>query len=254
VAFGVTDIWRIPKESYYLYQSQWSSKPMVHIFGHWTWPGQEGPKRKVMVFSNAPQVELFLGGRSLGIKEDKAADDLTHPARVWEVDYQPGTLRAVARSGGQEISDERRTAGPAYQIILKSDAKELRSGDPESLAYITAIVADKNGTPVPDAAQAISFTSYGPGELLPQTWVGHGTGFTWNVVGGMTRIAFRSTPRTGTATISAVSQGLKMGRTTVMISAPGKPDEMQFKEHFDAKEDEETGVRGDETPGPGGQK
>jgi beta-galactosidase len=233
VSFGVADVWRIPKEAYYFYQSQWSAKPMVHIVGHWTWPGDEGRKRTIKVYSNAAEVELFVNGRSLGAKSDTPANDLAHPPRIWEIEYQPGTLRAVARTGGQELTDQRKTAGPPAQILLVSDEKELRSGDPESLTYLTATIADKDGTPVPNASQAVTFTSYGPGELLPQTWLGHPTGFTWNAIAGMTRIAFRSTARTGKAVISAYSPGLKMGRVTVPVSAAGKPNEMDYKEVFE---------------------
>ncbi len=46
---------------------------------------------------------------------------------------------------------------------------------------------------VPSACNAIAFNCYGPGELLPQTWAGHATGFQWEAVAGMTRIAMRET-------------------------------------------------------------
>ncbi len=242
VSFGMADIWRIPKDVYYFYQSQWSTRPMVHIVGHWTWPGQEGRSRAVKVYSNAPRVELFLNGRSLGIKEDATgAGDLLHPPRVWNLEYQRGTLESVAQFGAQRVSDIRKTAGPAVQIILTSDARELRSGDRGSVAYITAVVADRDGTPVPDSAAPIAFTWYGPGELLRQTWPGHETGLTWNAVAGMTRIAFRATSRTGGAVVSASSPGLKMGRTTLTLTAPGKPNEMDYKERFEEDEIPATG-------------
>ena len=241
VSFGMTDVWRIPKEVYYLYKSQWSAEPMAHIVGHWTWPGEEGKRRRVKVYSNAPDAELFLNGRSLGVKHDSTAGDLAHPPRVWEVEYQPGALRCVAHSGTREVSDERMTAGPAARIVLTSDTVELQAGDPESLAYVTAVIVDESGTPVPDSHQSITFTSYGPGELLPQTWLGHGTGFTWNAIGGMTRIAFRSTARRGEAVISAYSPGIEMGRTTVQVSRPGKPGEMDYQERFAEDETPVTG-------------
>jgi len=229
-AFGMADIWRIPKDVYYFYQSQWSSKPMVHIVGHWTWPGQEGKMRTVKVYSNAGRVELYLNGKALGTTAPDQAQGLTHPPQVWRVPYQPGVLRAVCHAEGRELADERKTAGSAVKIVLETDAEKLVSGDAESLAYITAYVTDANGTVVPDAAQAISFTLYGTGELLPQTWLGHGTGLTWNAVGGMTRIALRATERSGHAVVSAYSPGLRMGRVSVDITGPGKPDEMEYKE------------------------
>jgi beta-galactosidase len=240
VAFGMADIWRIPKETYYFYQSQWSAQPMVHIVGHWTWPGQVGQSRSVKVYSNADEVELFLNGRSLGVQmkgsHQGSYPGLAHPPYVWNVQYQPGTLRAVARIAGREFSDERKTAGEPYQIILTSDADKLTSGDRESLAYITAIVADRNGVVVPTATSPVSFTSYGPGELLEQTWPPFGTGLTWNAVAGMTRIAMRSTNRSGRTVVSASSPGLRMGRIEIDVTAPGRPDEMNYKERFEVDE------------------
>jgi len=236
VSYGMADVWRIPKEVYYFYQSQWAEKPMVHIVGHWTWPGEEGKTKTVKVYSNADSVELFLNGASLGPKMNVGARGLHHPPSIWQVPYTPGTLKAVAKTNAMEIVDERRTAGPAFGIHLEADTSKVTSGDPESLAYITAEVVDAAGEVVPGAHQAITFTLYGPGQLLEQTWLGHGTGFTWNAVDGKTRIAFRSTARSGRAVVSAYSPGLRMGRTEIDVSAPGKPNEMNYKELFKTDE------------------
>ena len=230
VSFGMTDIWRIPKEVYYFYQSQWTEKPMVHIVGHWTWPGEERRVRPVTVLSNQDEVELFLNGKSLGMKKNKATAGLRNPPRVWQVPYEAGTLKAVGRGGNEEISEEVKTAGLAYAIVLTSDTPQLVSGDPESVAYLTATVVDRAGVVVPGAVSAITFTSYGPGELMRQSWLGHGTGLTWNAIAGQTRVAFRATPRSGRTVISAYSPGLRMGRTTIRVTGPGKPDEMNYVE------------------------
>ncbi len=227
VSFGMEDIWRIPKEVYYFYQSQWSSTPMVHIVGHWTFPGEEGKMQAVKVYSNQDEVELFLNGKSLGSKKN-IPDTLAFPPRIWQVPYKPGALKAVTKAGDKEISDEQRTAGAAYRVLLTSDTKKLISGDPNSLAYLTASVVDKTGEIVPGSHPAISFTSDGPGELLKQTWLGHGTGLTWNAVDGRTRVAFRSTPRSGRAVISAYSPGLRTAQMSIEVTAPGKPDEMNY--------------------------
>lgn len=236
VAFGMGDVWRIPKEAYYFYQSQWTAKPMVHILGHWTWPGAEGKGRTVKVFSNSAEVELFLNGKSLGAKTDAPDAGLLHPPRVWTVPYQPGTLEAVARHEGKEIRDERRTAGAPHHLALEADTRELESGNLESLAYITARVVDENGTVVPSAEVPITFTSGGPGELLRQSSLGHGAGWTLDAVAGIAQMAFRATDRTGHATVSAYSPGLRMGRIEISVQAPGKPDEMEYKEKFDVDE------------------
>jgi beta-galactosidase len=228
VTFGMADSWRIPKDVFYFYQSQWSDKPMLHIVGHWTWPGDEGKAKSVKVYCNAPEVELFLNGKSLGIQRKGEYAGLRHPPRVWEVAYQPGTLKAVAHFVGKSVTDERKTAGQPARIVLESDVPQVNSGDRESLAYITAKVVDREGTVVPGAFNTIAFNSYGPGKLLPQTWPGHGTGFTWEAVAGMTRIAFRATSRVGRAVISAYCPGLALGRVEVQVAAKGKGDEMTY--------------------------
>lgn len=229
VTFGMADCWRIPKDVYYFYQSQWSTKPMIHICGHWTWPGEENALRTVKVYSNLDEVELLLNGQSLGVQKKQQVAGLEHPPFVFHVRYQPGILRAVARSRSREVAQERRTAGAPARIVLRSDVESIRSGDRESLAYLTASVVDKDGTVVPSAYHAINFTSYGPGELLPQTWPGYGTGFTWNAVAGMTGIAFRATNRVGRAVISAYSPGLALGRCIVQVEAKGQRDEMEYR-------------------------
>ena len=188
------------------------------------------------VFSNAEEVELFLNGKSLGSKSDARDPALAHPPRVWTVPYQPGTLKAVARHDGKEISDERRTAGAPHHLVLDADAKELESGNLESFAYLTARVVDEKGTLVPWAEVPITFTSAGPGELRRQTWLGHGAGWTLNTIAGMAQMAFQATDRTGHATISAYSPGLRMGRIEIAVQAPGKPDEMEYKEKFEVDE------------------
>ncbi|MFN7993135.1 MAG: glycoside hydrolase family 2 TIM barrel-domain containing protein [Bryobacteraceae bacterium] len=229
VTFGMADSWRIPKDVFYFYQSQWSDKPVLHICGHWTWPGDEGKTRQVKVYSNLGEVELLLDGRSLGIKAPPKDAGLEHPPRVWDLPYEPGVLTARARAGSQEIKDEHKTAGAPVRIELRPDVLTVRSGDPESLAYVMASIVDRDGTVVPGAFHAVAFNLYGPGELLPQTWPGHPTGFTWNAVAGMTAIAFRATDRVGRAVITAYSPGLREGRVEINVAAKGQRDEMEYR-------------------------
>jgi beta-galactosidase len=226
VTFGMADSWRIPKDVFYFYQSQWNPRPMVHICGHWTWPGEEGKKKSVRVYSNAPEIELLLNGKSLGVKPAGSDPGLRHPPRVWEVEYQPGVLTARASNS---LKDERKTAGAPCRIDLTSDVETVRSGDRDSFAFLTAKVVDKEGTVVPGAFHSINFSLYGPGELLPQTWPGHPAGFTWNAVAGMTGIAFRATSRVGRAVVNAYSPGLELGRCLIQVAAKGKRDEMEYR-------------------------
>jgi beta-galactosidase len=229
VTFGMADSWRIPKDVFYFYQSQWSCKPVLHICGHWTWPGEEGKTRQVKVYSNLDEVELLLNGRSLGLKGRPRDPGLDHPPRIWNVAYAPGVLAARGRSGAQQVTDERKTAGAPARIELRPDVQQVKSGDPESYAYVTAAIVDKDAVVVPSAFHTITFSSYGPGELLPQTWAGYPTGFTWNAVAGMTAIAFRATGRIGRAVITAYSPGLREGRVEINVVAKGERDEMEYR-------------------------
>ncbi len=202
---------------------------MLHICGHWTWPGDEAKKKSVKVYSNCDQVELKLNGRSLGVKENAKHEGLVCPPRLWELPYEAGTLEAIGHFGSQTIVDVRKTAGVPAAVLLRSDVNRVASGDRESLAYITASVVDKDGTVVPSAYNTIAFTWYGPGELLPQTWAGYPTGLTWNAVAGMTVVALRATDRVGRCRVTAFSPGLSLGRVEIAVAAKGMRDEIEYR-------------------------
>ena len=72
---------------YYMYQSEWTNKPVLHLFPHWNW--KQGENVDVLAYFNSDEVELFLNGKSLGTKR-KTGDDL-HV--TWRVPYEPGTLK-----------------------------------------------------------------------------------------------------------------------------------------------------------------
>ena len=99
--FGIIDLCGFPKDAYYLYQSEWTDKPVLHIFPHWNW--KPGDTIDVRAYANAQEVELFLNGVSLGARR-KAGDDLH---LQWRVPFAPGTIRAVSRSDGKTILTRR---------------------------------------------------------------------------------------------------------------------------------------------------
>ncbi|HEY4154537.1 MAG TPA: glycoside hydrolase family 2 TIM barrel-domain containing protein, partial [Puia sp.] len=150
--FGIIDLAGFPKDIYYLYQSVWTNKPVLHIFPHWNW--KEGQTVDVWAFYNqADEVELYLNGKSMGIRK-KTGDDL-HV--MWRLKYEPGTLKAVSRKNGKQVLEEEiQTAGPAAKIELLADKKTLRA-DGTDLDFITVKVLDKDGNLVPDADQLIRF-------------------------------------------------------------------------------------------------
>jgi beta-galactosidase len=177
--FGIVDLAGFPKDRFYLYQSQWTKAPMVHLLPHWSWLGREGQPIPVMAYTNAEEVELFLNGRSLGRKRKgappveipvgkKISDDLRFLSKyriLWSVPYAPGTLRAVAYTGGQVVArSEVKTAGKATRVVLVSDRSRIRA-DGEDLSFVTVRIEDAAGTLVPDAADLVRFSVSGAGRI-----------------------------------------------------------------------------------------
>ncbi len=150
--FGIIDLAGFPKDIYYLYKSEWTNEPVLHIFPHWNQTA--GQVVDVWAFyNNADEVELYLNGKSMGIRK-KTGDDL-HV--MWRLTFEPGTLKAVSRKDGKVVLErEIKTAGKAARIALQADRKTIRA-DGEDLSFITVKVLDKDGNLVPDASQLIKF-------------------------------------------------------------------------------------------------
>lgn len=159
--FGIVDLAGFPKDAYYMYQSEWTDKDVLHIFPHWTW--EEGKEVDIWAYyNNADEVELYLNGESQGIRR-KEGDEL-HV--MWRLPFEPGTLKAVSRKDGKEVlSKEIHTAGEAAQIELITDRSTINA-DGRDLSFVTVRVLDNNGSLVPYAANQISFELEGEGELI----------------------------------------------------------------------------------------
>ncbi|EWM18805.1 beta-galactosidase [Kutzneria sp. 744] len=191
--FGAVDTAGFPKDQYYLFRSQWSADPMVHLVPmNWT-DHRPGEPVTVWAYSNADTVELYLNGKSLGVRKfdqkttadgrqylettEATGDDKTvtggpHPGSytspngsagklnlTWTVPFAPGQLVAVAKRGGVEVArDELRTAGAPAAIRLSADRGS-------SLSFVTAEVVDANGVTVPDADNELTFHASG-GQLV----------------------------------------------------------------------------------------
>ncbi|MEO6977725.1 MAG: beta-galactosidase GalB [Mucilaginibacter sp.] len=150
--FGIVDLAGFPKDVYYMYQSEWTDKTVLHIFPHWNW--QPGKTVDVWAYyNNADEVELFLNGKSLGVKK-KTGDDL-HV--MWRVKYEPGTLKAISRKDGKVVlTREIHTAGKPAKIELIADRKNIKA-DGKDLSFITVKILDKDGNLVPDADNLVNF-------------------------------------------------------------------------------------------------
>jgi beta-galactosidase len=158
--FGIIDLAGFPKDVYYMYQSEWTNKPVLHLFPHWNWkPGQQVD---LVTYFNADEVELFLNGRSLGTKRKQGDDVLV----FWRVPFEPGVVKAVSRKNGQVVlTKEVRTAEEPARIVLVPDRKTIKA-DGTDLSFVTVKVVDRNGTVVPMADNLIKFKVIGDGNIV----------------------------------------------------------------------------------------
>ena len=207
--FGIIDLAGFPKDIYYMYQSEWTDKKVLHIFPHWNWTAGETVDIWAY-YSQADEVELFLNGQSLGIKK-KENDDL-HVR--WRVTYQPGELTAISRKDGREVLTRTiRTAGAPVAIRLTADRTNICATG-KDLSFITAEAIDKDGNPVPTAGHLIRFTIEGPA-LIAGTDNGNPTDITSlkrperHLFNGKCLSVIQGKKQPGTIKVKATADGLK---------------------------------------------
>jgi beta-galactosidase len=159
--FGILDTAGFPKDNFWLYQSWWTERPMVHVMPHWSWRLSDGQEIDVRVYSNAEEVELLLNGQSLGRQKMAPFSE-----SKWKVKYAPGALAARAFRGGHVVAESRvETTGAPAAVRLTADRTELRA-DGEDVAVVTVAVVDGDGRVVPTANVPVAFTLGGPGRIL----------------------------------------------------------------------------------------
>ncbi|HRB94075.1 MAG TPA: glycoside hydrolase family 2 TIM barrel-domain containing protein [Niabella sp.] len=154
--YGIVDMAGFPKDVYYMYQSEWTDKPVLHVFPHWNW--KEGQLVDVKAYyNNADEVELFLNGKSLGRKTK--ADTVFHV--MWRVPFQSGILKAVSYKDNKIVLEKSiQTAGAAYGLDLSVENQHIEYQKNE-LSFITVKVVDKYGNLVPDANNLIKVSVEG---------------------------------------------------------------------------------------------
>ncbi|MCG8500145.1 MAG: DUF4982 domain-containing protein [Firmicutes bacterium] len=227
--FGIIDLCGIPKDRYYLYRSQWSKKPTLHLLPHWNWEGHEGQGIPVHCYTSYESAELFLNGKSLGVrkKDDKVL--YSRYRLIWEdVPYEPGVLKVDAYDADGEIAMtyEVRTAGEPAKITLQPD-RDVQYADGEAFFFITVRIVDEKGVLCPKANHPVRYTVEGPGEI-----VGIGNGdptstesFMTNPrksFNGMSMLMVRTIKdKPGTIVIRGQSEGLVEGAAQVKTGMAG---------------------------------
>ena len=234
--FGIVDLAGFPKDRFYLYQSHWTTKPMIHVLPHWNWSGMEGKPIPVMVYTNTEEAELFLNGKSLGRKKrfsepvelpvgNSASADHKFKSKyrlMWQVPYEPGVLKAVGHQGGNSAAAaEVKTAGAPSRVVLAPDRATIHS-DGDDLSFVTVRVEDKDGNFCPLADNLVKFKLDGPGTIAG---VDNGNPATIEpfqadyrkAFNGLALVIVRSeSGKPGRVRITATSDGLKAGEATVV--------------------------------------
>ena len=166
--FGICDLAGLPKDRYYLYRSKWNKdEHTIHLLPHWTWPGRKGQVTPVYCYTDYPEAELFVNGKSQGRIKKNPKERLDRYRLRWNnVKYEPGELKVIIFDEMGKNCGEKtvHTAGKPAQ--LKLDVWTQSEGliaDGEDLAFVTVSLVDKNGTLIPDAADQLTFTVKGAG-------------------------------------------------------------------------------------------
>ncbi|HAR65626.1 MAG TPA: glycoside hydrolase family 2 [Lentisphaeria bacterium] len=226
--FGAIDLCGFPKDRFYLYQSQWTSEPMVHVLPHWNWADSGHSVIPVMAYTNCEEVELFVNGDSYGRK--RKGKDLTRilvsfnrydkdhflsKYRLsWQVPFAPGSLRVVGYIDGKPVAEkEIKTAGAPARVSISPDRSEL-DADGCDLSYVTVRIEDADGALCPLADNLVRFSVEGAGSIAA---VGNGNAATTlpfiadqrPAFNGLCMLIVKASRQAGSIQITAESAGLQ---------------------------------------------
>jgi beta-galactosidase len=218
---GKVDAVRLPKEIYFAHRVIQNDRPDLHILGHWSYPAGPDAKKTVKtnyVVANTESVELFVNRKSCGVN---AKPENGYIFAFPDVEFAPGSLRAVARNGGKTVAEEElTTAGPPAQIKLTSIVgPQGLQADGQDVALIDFEVVDAKGQRVPTDDARVDFTISGPG-----IWRGgYNSGkidstnnLYLNTELGINRVSVRSTLSPGVIAITASRAGLQSAQIQIV--------------------------------------
>jgi len=158
--FGVMDVCCFPKNNYYYYKSWWTDEDVLHLYPHWNWHGKEGDIINVWAQTNCEEVELFLNGKSQGVR---IVEKNSHVE--WDVEYEPGVLEARGVKMGMSITQKVETTGAAAKIVITPDRLTI-DADGKDISVLNITVLDREGREVPDAENFITFEVEGDGKII----------------------------------------------------------------------------------------
>jgi len=215
--FGIVDLAGFPKDVYYMYQSEWTKKNVLHLFPHWNW--KEGHNVDVWAYyNNADEVELFLNGKSVGVRSKKG-DDL-HV--MWRIPFHAGTLKAISRKDGKTVLERTiKTAGPPAALKLSADRTTIKA-DGNDLSFVTVDITDANGVLSPNANNEIQFSLKGNGKIVGVCSgdpVSHESykGDRHTALNGKCLVVIQAGEKAGKVELTASATGLKSSTTFITI-------------------------------------
>ena len=239
---GVIDTCGFKKDGFYFYQSQWTDQPVLHLFPHWNWKSREGQIVPVTCYTNCDTIELFVNGKSFGVKgyrfprygmQERWAN-YAERAKVlrttsdlhleWDVPYEPGTLKAVGIKDRKIVATmEISTTGEPAGVHLIADRGTLIA-DRRDVAHITVEIHDDRGRVVPVADNLITFEIQGEGRILG---VDNGDSQSHEEYKAKQRKSFnglclaivQSTAKAGPIRITASSPSLRPDTLTILTKA-----------------------------------
>lgn len=223
--FGIIDLASLPKDRYYLYRSKWNeNSPTLHILPHWNWKGHEGEVIPVFVYTSYPKAELFINGRSKGLREKNDSTVYNRYRLMWmDTKYEPGEIKVVAYDNNGKITAEKivRTAGKPHHLVA-TPHKDILTANGEDLCYITIQVADKDGNIVPMDNRRVKFKVDGAGSFEAAA-NGDPTSLLpfqnpeMDLFSGAATAIVRSSDKVGTMSFTASAPGVKSVTTTIQV-------------------------------------
>lgn len=205
---GVVERDLTKKESYYVFQSYWTTKPMARIYGH-SWPvrwGNDGEEKMIKVYSNCDEAELFVNGKSMGSKK-RNSQDFPAAGLRWNVVLNKGTndVKVIAKKGKVVVEDAIKFQ---YQTEKwDKPAKLLIEKVKEENGVITlqAKLLDDKNVQCLDAANWIRFGLTGDGELIDNQGTSSGSNYV-QLYNGRATISVKT--KNGKSAVSAKVEGV----------------------------------------------
>ena len=224
--FGICDLAGLPKDRYYLYRSRWNTAAhTIHLLPHWTWPGREGELTPVYCYTDAPEAELFVNGKSQGRISKRQDSRLDRYRLRWnDVTYQPGELRVVAYNADGSVMGEQKVLTAGKPVALRMDVECPSSdhvtlkADGADLAFITVSLEDANGTFCPTLSDDITIEVTGEG-VFEAACNGDATSLqsmrqpTMKLFSGKAVFVVRSTTQSGTIQVTATDKLRRLKRS-----------------------------------------